>query len=465
LIANKYRIEIPLMKTLKTNFYELLKSDETIFDFFLQYALDGLIYYDLKSPGNSWINDKLLNVLGFDDEYNISNHDQILTSQINDSINLLRLKKHNTTELHFKHKSGKSVWMETRSIFYEPNKLILALRNITQSKERELILDSCNQQAHIGYWEIDVLAGTKPVWSSVTREIHEVDANYEPLLENAILFYREGSCRELISELYNRAVSEGTPYLVELEIVTAKGNIKWVKTTCVPEFIDGKCIRTYGTFQDITNEKNLTRQLEEEKVKLSNAIDGARIATWEWNVQTGTTVFNKRWAEMLGYTLDELAPVSINTWLNLAHPDDLKKSEKLLNDCFSKKSAYYEGEFRMKHKNGDWIWVYDKGKVFSWTDDGKPLMMYGIHLDITEKINEIDQYIGFIKHAPSAIAMFDIDMRYMAVSEQWVKDYGLKDVSEVIGKTHYELLPEIGDDWKAIHQKCLNRRKSVKRRR
>ncbi|WP_425427009.1 PAS domain-containing protein [Arsukibacterium tuosuense] len=113
--------------------------------------------------------------------------------------------------------------------------------------------------------------------------------------------------------------------------------------------------------------------------------EGTRIGTWQWNVQTGETVFNERWAEIVGYSLAELAPVDINTWLGLAHPDDLPGSGRLLEQHFAGQLAFYDCKCRMKHKNGHWVWVHDRGRVVSWTEDNKPLMMYGTHADITEQ--------------------------------------------------------------------------------
>jgi PAS domain S-box-containing protein len=87
---------------------------------------------------------------------------------------------------------------------------------------------------------------------------------------------------------------------------------------------------------------------------------------------------------MVGYTLEELAPITIHTWEILAHPEDLEKSGALLHQHMEGKLPYYQCESRMRHKDGHWIWVLDRGKVFTWTADGKPLMMYGTHSDITE---------------------------------------------------------------------------------
>lgn len=127
--------------------------------------------------------------------------------------------------------------------------------------------------------------------------------------------------------------------------------------------------------------------LWQENRKLTATLEGTRAGTWSWNIQTGETVFNEEWANIIGYTLKELEPVSIETWLKFAHPDDLSDSEKRLNEHFQKKKPYYECEARMKHKEGHYVWVFDRGKVSEWTPDGKPLMMYGTHQDITSSKN------------------------------------------------------------------------------
>ncbi len=122
--------------------------------------------------------------------------------------------------------------------------------------------------------------------------------------------------------------------------------------------------------------------IEEQRNKL--VIEGTRIGIWDWNVQTGETYFNERWAEIIGYSLDELQPLSIETWVKFAHPDDLEESNRLLEQHFQGDSEYYDFQSRMKHKNGEWVWVHDRGKVFEWDAEGKPLRMCGSHLDITE---------------------------------------------------------------------------------
>jgi len=141
------------------------------------------------------------------------------------------------------------------------------------------------------------------------------------------------------------------------------------------------------TFVDISGQKRVEETLRQERLRLGNILDGTRAGTWEWNVQTGETVYNERWAQMVGYTLEELAPVSIETWTKLANPEDMKQATELLERHFSGELDSYDCKCRMKHKGGHWIWVHDRGQVITRTEDGKPLMMFGTHTDITASKN------------------------------------------------------------------------------
>jgi diguanylate cyclase (GGDEF)-like protein/PAS domain S-box-containing protein len=136
---------------------------------------------------------------------------------------------------------------------------------------------------------------------------------------------------------------------------------------------------------DITEQIDLREKLEAQRQRLCNIIDGARLGTWEWNVQTGEAIFNERWAEIAGYTLAELEPLSIATWEGLTHPEDLRESNRLLARHFAGESKYYDFESRIKHKSGHWIWVVARGKVIEWSADRKPVKMFGTFTDITEK--------------------------------------------------------------------------------
>jgi PAS domain S-box-containing protein len=140
---------------------------------------------------------------------------------------------------------------------------------------------------------------------------------------------------------------------------------------------------------DITKRKQTEEILLSERQRFADIISGTNVGTWEWNVQTGECVFNERWAEIIGYTLEEISPVSIDTWRQFTHPEDFAASQNALEQHFKQELEFYEQEIRMMHKNGHWVWVLDRGKVGSWSKDGRALIMHGTHQDITErKTNE-----------------------------------------------------------------------------
>ncbi|MCU7950946.1 MAG: response regulator [gamma proteobacterium symbiont of Bathyaustriella thionipta] len=136
------------------------------------------------------------------------------------------------------------------------------------------------------------------------------------------------------------------------------------------------------------NEQNLIKaqhRIAENNAQLEMVIDSTAAGIWDWQVQSGAVVINDHWAKIIGYTPDELAPITIDTLTNHVHPDDLKHSNKLLEQHWRGETERYICELRMKHKNGDWVWVLGTGKVMEWQADGKPRRMLGTYLDINKR--------------------------------------------------------------------------------
>ncbi len=199
-------------------------------------------------------------------------------------------------------------------------------------------------------------------------------------------------------------------------------------------------------------------QLAASELMYRSVLEGTRIGTWQWNVQTGETIFNQRWAEIVGYTLDELAPIDINTWLKLAHPDDLPESGRLLEQHFAGQSAFYDCKCRMQHKAGHYVWVHDRGRVISWTEDSKPLMMYGTHADITEqKQAELelkasrDQFQALVANIPGITyrckADSDWTMLYMSGSIDPLSGYPASDFINNSVRSYASVIHADDRDW------------------
>ncbi|WP_054112908.1 response regulator [Marinagarivorans algicola] len=126
-------------------------------------------------------------------------------------------------------------------------------------------------------------------------------------------------------------------------------------------------------------------ELQNEKQRLASIIQGINAGTWEWNLQTREASVNETWAQLIGYTLAELQPITLNSWEQLTHPEDYQKSLVKLQEHLEGKSPVYEVEVRMQHKNGEWVWIQDIGQVITRDTEGNPLMMYGTHTDISAR--------------------------------------------------------------------------------
>lgn len=196
--------------------------------------------------------------------------------------------------------------------------------------------------------------------------------------------------KELLGPLYEQdlhhitAAYEGEKRVFERTFSTPEG-IRHCLVSYIPYFFGGYVCGIFVHTADVTPLKKLEQSLQIERWRLSSILSATNVGTWEWNIQTGEIVFSQRWAEIVGYTLEELQPISIETWRRLSHPDDLKDSDEQLESHFQGQSDIYEFEGRMKHKNGHWVWVLNQGKVFTWTSDGNPLMMFGSEQDVTQR--------------------------------------------------------------------------------
>jgi PAS domain S-box-containing protein len=171
----------------------------------------------------------------------------------------------------------------------------------------------------------------------------------------------------------------------DFEMVDKSGGIHWGRIIAQPLIEAEKVTGITGLIGDITELKHSEQALRESEEKLKLAIEGSGVGLWDWRVQSGEMVINDRWVQILGYTVQELLPVTIDTWRSLTHPDDLQKSNELLQKHFSGEAADFACESRMKHKDGHWVWVLDRGMVTEWDKTGKPGRMTGTHLNISER--------------------------------------------------------------------------------
>ena len=246
----------------------------------------------------------------------------------------------------------------------------------------------------------------------------------------------------------------------ESNYLNTTGDLVWVDFSLKPYRDTSGVVRwLIPEGRDISERRQTEQELRVSRERFEVAVAGSRDGIWDWDVTANTVYFSARWKEMLGYREDELSN-EFRTWEELLHPGDRRESVDALNSYFQGLLPIYQVEFRMRAKNGEWRWILSRASL-SRDGEGRPIRMAGSHTDITDRRREADELaankallVQFIKHAPAAIAMLDKDMRYVRASDRWLTDYRLND-SSIIGRSHYEVFPELPEHWRAIHPRVL----------
>jgi PAS domain S-box-containing protein len=287
-------------------------------------------------------------------------------------------------------KSGKIVWLAW-TVTPSPDEALFfgVAKDITEKKELENLLDKANSLARIGSWEIDIV-NHKLYWSKVTKEIHEVAPDFEPIQQRAIQFYKEGESRDKILLNVMSIPVMDQKWDDELQMITAKGHERWIRVIGETEFVNGKCIRVYGSIQDIDDRKKaeIDKNISNERYNLVSK--ATNDAIWDMDVVTGVIArsgygFNS----LFGYDSEQANNSDLH-WTKLIHPDDLDRVKKSKLAIFKDPNQYYwEQEYRFLKANGHYGIVYDKGYIIR-DENGKAIRMIGATQDISKlKENEI----------------------------------------------------------------------------
>lgn len=187
-------------------------------------------------------------------------------------------------------------------------------RDITRSKQNEEalrkskeILDATGRMAKVGGWELNVET-LEVTWTEETYRIHEVPLDHKPPLQEAINFFHPED-RPVLEQALQRALKHGEPYDLEIRFITATGKHLWTRTICRPRVVDGKTVRLKGTFQDITDRKQVEERLKRSAVIIDSALD-AIVAT---DTTGAVTYWNSGAEAIYGYDRNEAMgrPVSI----------------------------------------------------------------------------------------------------------------------------------------------------------
>lgn len=235
--------------------------------------------------------------------------------------------------------------------------------------------------------------------------------------------------KSFFSNMYNTILA-GRTWKAEVRNKAKNGDYFWVDTTIVPYINEEGIITNFIAVRtDITGRKLSDIALQRNKAQLEQVIDGTAVGLWDWDLASDIIEVNEHWAEILGYHMDEIRPVTSEFWLSLIHPDDHKRGLVYLNRHWQNQGNKFEYEARMRHKQGHWVWVYNAGRVVEFNENGSPRRMMGTHMDINERkqaqlelAKSRDEYISLVDNIPGVTfrCMFDKDWTMTFISEQLI---------------------------------------------
>ncbi|MFC2154922.1 PAS domain S-box protein [Acidobacteriota bacterium] len=189
--------------------------------------------------------------------------------------------------------------------------------------------------------------------------------------------------RDHCKKIFAQIVSGESIRNIEAIFLTKDGSNVIVEGNCGPQRLGDKVSGILGFFQDITPRKQVETALRVSERRLELALESAVLGLWDHNLKTGEVIRNKRWAEMLGYTLAEIDSAA-QAWKHLIHPDDLPIVEKIAKEHEEGQIPFFKVEHRLRCKTGEWKWILNWGKVVERDEEGRPVRATGTHLDISE---------------------------------------------------------------------------------
>lgn len=167
-------------------------------------------------------------------------------------------------------------------------------------------------------------------------------------------------------------------------------------------------------------------------------IEATEAGTWEWNIETGDIVINDRWADFIGYKPEELYPMTIDKWSKLCFAEDFKITKQRLHQCLTQTELFFETETRVKHKDGHWVWILNRGKVIEYDIKGRAISMLGTSTDISVRkareeairISE-ESFRGNFESAAIGMALLDERGRWLRINSK---------LTDILGYLEEELL-------------------------
>lgn len=306
---------------------------------------------------------------------------------------------------------------------------ICMIEDVTENKELGDLLNKANTLAKIGSWELNYLRKSV-YWSEITKEIFEVKPSFSPGLVNETVFNNDA-----IAQLIKESLQEDRTWDVELQIITSKGNSKWVRSIGHSETVNGQCVRVYGSFQDIDSRKKVELHLQTSLKALEDykfALDESSIIAITDKKGFILSV-NDNFCKISKFDREELIGNTHQLINSGYHP------KEFFTDLWKTISSgkAWKGEIKNLAKDGSYYWVYTTIVPFL-DEKQKPFQYLAIRSDITEKKIAEEAALSSLQEKNTILE--SIGDAFFAVDNQWTVLYWNNMAEKVLHKPKHEVL-------------------------
>ena len=427
-----------MSEVLKAQFQDLLKKDDQLLNWITADVLHGLWFCSAARPESLYLSDAFLQTLG----YNPENYDTARSENIDAFLEIVTdlLKKHTTnfdTVIAFQDAKNEIIALHSFGKFLSTSNgtaLLLKfkkedgiykenfLNKVEERKKLNKIYESTNQIARIGGWEADMV-NRKLIWTSVVKEIHEVDPDFNPTIEEGISFFKEGKSRDSIVKIFNDSLETGEPFDTELKIITAKGKEIWIRFFGKPEMENGVCVRVYGALQDINEKKLEELDYLLTKERFETIYTNSSIGIVLINAKSQILMANPASYEIFGFTEADKDKISTMSYRDAVHPDDLEMASAFRQRLVDGEIPNYTIECRFFKQNGAIMWCRVNTSIVNGKDGNENLMITQVEdITISKRLEELstensNRFISAFEYSPNGMALVGLDGKWQMVNE------------------------------------------------
>jgi len=240
------------------------------------------------------------------------------------------------------------------------------------------------QSADFGVWELD-LASRRLTWDKRMLALHGcAAADFDGTMESWQRLIHPAD-RDQVEQIHARAQPGHTSLSIAFRIVRPDNAVRCLEGyASIHQDSDGRPRRLIGLARDITAEQELREQLRITEERWRLALIGNNDVVWDWRIDDDRLHFEPRCSEVTGYTSIEM-PHSRLDWVRLIHPDDYGRNRTALEAHLTGRVAFYYSQYRIRHKEGRWVWILSRGKIVERDVNGQPVRMVGTDTDITDQ--------------------------------------------------------------------------------